>query len=69
VHPALRESVPYVVVLVELPHAGGVRLVGNLCDDPTGDIEIGGEVEAVFEDHDDHQPPYTLVQWMRAAPR
>ena len=63
VHPSLRERVPYVVVLVELPHAGNVRMVGNLLGDPLQEIAIGSEVEAVFEDHDDADPPYTLVQW------
>ncbi len=31
VHPALKDRGPYLVVVVELPHAGGVRLVGNTC--------------------------------------
>ena len=34
VHPALAGHGPYIVVLVELPHAGGVRMVGNLLGDP-----------------------------------
>ncbi len=63
VHPALKESVPYVVVLVELPDAGSVRMVGNLLGDPMQDVAIGAEVEAVFEDHEDADPPFTLVQW------
>ena len=65
VHFALESAVPYVVVLVELPEAGNVRMVGNLLGDPLRDIEIGTEVEAVFEHHDDVEPPYTLVQWRR----
>jgi hypothetical protein len=63
VHPALRPAVPYVVVLVELPHAGGVRMVGNLAGDPLQPVEIGAPVEVVFEDHETADPPYTLVQW------
>lgn len=62
VHPALAEACPYVVVLVELPHADGVRMVGNLLGDPHAPVVIGAEVEAVFEDHDGDRP-YTLVQW------
>jgi uncharacterized protein len=62
VHPALREAGPYVVVLVELPHADGVRLVGNLIGDPRDEVRIGAPVVAAFEDHD----TYTLVQWARA---
>src|SRR5258707_1762749 len=33
VHPALRDACPYMVVLVELPEAGNVRMVGNLIGD------------------------------------
>jgi uncharacterized OB-fold protein len=65
VHPALREACPYVVLLVELPEAGGVRMVGNLLGDPRAPLAIGEPVEAVFEDHDEADPPYTLVQWRR----
>jgi uncharacterized OB-fold protein len=61
VHPALRDACPYLVVLVELPDAGNVRMVGNLLGDPMQQVVIDGEVEAVFEDHDDEQ--VTLVQW------
>jgi uncharacterized OB-fold protein len=59
VHPALVDGVPYVVVLVELPGAGGIRMIGNLVGDPRAPVAIGAEVEPVFEDHGD----YTLIQW------
>ena len=59
--PALSESTPYVVVLVELPGADSVRLIGNLLGDPRQEIRTGSDVEAVFEDHDG----FTLVQWRR----
>jgi len=29
------------------------------------DVPIGAEVEAIFEPHDEADPPYTLVQWRR----
>ncbi|MCC7366368.1 MAG: OB-fold domain-containing protein [Dehalococcoidia bacterium] len=61
VHPALKNGCPYVVVLVELPQAGNVRMVGNLLGDPMQPIVIGSEVEAVFEDHVEDE--VTLVQW------
>jgi uncharacterized OB-fold protein len=61
VHPALQNRLPYLVVLVELPDAGNVRMVGNLLGDPQQEVEIGAEVEAVFEDHPLEQ--VTLVQW------
>ena len=59
VHPALVESVPYLVVLVELPHADNIRMVGNLLGDKRQEVPIGAAVHAAFEDHDG----YTLVQW------
>ncbi len=63
VHPVLADCGPYTVVLIELPHADNLRLLGNLLGDPMQDIVIGSNVEAVFEDHDDGDPPYTLVHW------
>lgn len=62
VHPGLKDAVPYIVVLVELPEAGRVRMIGNLLGDPEQPVEIGTAVEAVFEDHEG-EPPFTLVQW------
>lgn len=63
VHPALKDAGPYIIVIVELPHAGGVRMLGNLLGDPRQEVKIGAEVEAVFEHHNDTDPPFTLVQW------
>ncbi len=68
VHPALQEQGPYVIVLVELPHADNVRLVGNLLGDPGQDLVIGAEVEGVFEHHREAEPPFTLLQWRRTTP-
>ena len=65
VHPALAEAVPYVVVVVELPDADEIRMVGNLLGDPEEEVVIGDEVEAVFEHHANADPPFTLVQWSR----
>jgi uncharacterized OB-fold protein len=65
VHSALREQGPYVIVLVELPQADGVRLVGNLLGDPLAEVEIGAPVLGVFEHHDEAQPAFTLLQWRR----
>jgi uncharacterized protein len=61
VHPALKEACPYLVVLVELQDAGNVRMVGNLLGSGEQQVNIGAEVEAVFEDHEDDG--VTLVQW------
>jgi len=62
-HDALKGHGPYLVVLVELPHAGNVRMVGNLLGDPMQEALIGAEVEGVFEHHADASPPYALLQW------
>jgi uncharacterized OB-fold protein len=61
VHSALKNACPYLVVLIELPDADNVRMVGNLLGDPLQPVEIGAEVEAVFEDHPVEAA--TLVQW------
>ena len=63
VHPVLRDHGPYIAVVVELPHAGTVRMLGNLLGDPFQDVAIDAVVGAEFEPHDDVQTPYTLVQW------
>jgi len=55
------------VVLVELPEAGNIRMIGNLLGPADQDVIIGAEVEAVFEPHDDADIPYTLVQWRRKS--
>ena len=63
VHPALNGHGPYIIVLVELPGADNIRMIGNLLGNPEQDVPIGAEVEAVFEHHPDADPPHTLVQW------
>jgi uncharacterized OB-fold protein len=63
VHPALRERGPYIFALIELPHAGAVRMIGNLLGDAKQDVAIGGEVVGVFEKHETEKGTYTLLQW------
>ena len=63
-HRALAETCPYLVVVVELSEAPGIRLVGNLLGDPRQDVAMDSPVEAVFEDHDEG---YTLIQWRAGA--
>ena len=66
VHPALQGFGPYLAVLVELPHAGGLRLLGNLLGDPMQEVTIGAQVEGVFEHHAATEPQhtgYSLLQW------
>ena len=63
VRPNLKDHGPYLVILVELPHAGHIRLIGNLLGDPRQEVVIGAAVEGVFEHHNDAKPPYSLLQW------
>jgi len=66
VHPALKDACPYIVVVVELANASGVRVVGNLLGDPRQEVPMGAPVEAVFEHHPDATLPYSLCQWRLA---
>ena len=69
VHPALADQGPYIVVLIALPQADDVRLVGNLLGDPLQPVPIGAKVRGVFEHHDATEsrsgpvPEFTLLQW------
>lgn len=49
-HKALRDAVPYNVVVVLLDDADDVRIVSNLIDAEPGEIRIGMKVELVFEE-------------------
>ena len=62
-HPALKDHGPYLIVLVELPEAGNVRVIGNLLGDPLQEVVIGSEVEGVFEHHTDAEPRFSLLHW------
>ena len=62
VHPALDKQGPYLIVLVEMPNAGNVRLIGNLIGDPCQSVDIGTAVEGVFEHHVGEEA-YSLLNW------
>ena len=64
VHPASRDKVPFNIVLVELPDAGNVRMLGNMVDCEYKDIHIGMPVEVVYEDHPEEE--VTLALWKKA---
>jgi uncharacterized OB-fold protein len=68
--PALAGAGPYITVLVELPQAGNIRMLGNYAGDPTDELHIGMAMRAVFEDHgaadQSAEVPYTLVQWTQS---
>lgn len=64
VHPVLRQrQEPYIAVLVELPHTGNIRMIGNLLGDPQQEVVIGTPVRVVFEHHPDADPPHSLAHW------
>ncbi|MES2187370.1 MAG: OB-fold domain-containing protein [Pseudomonadota bacterium] len=67
VHPVLQKQGPYLACLVELPHAGAVRMLGNLLGDPLQEVRIGAPVQGVFEHHGQEEPPYSLLQWRLAG--
>ncbi|MGC2778972.1 MAG: zinc ribbon domain-containing protein [Bradyrhizobium sp.] len=67
-HALLRQHVPHVAVLVEIPHAGSIRMVGNLLGDPLQSVRIGAPVEGCFEHHPDGSRPYSLLQWRMSSP-
>ena len=63
VRPNLKDHGPYLVVLIEMPLAGNIRLIGNLLGDPHQEVTLGAEVEGMYEHHNDSEPAYTLLQW------
>lgn len=61
-HAALKQRGPYLAALVELPHARGVRMFGNLPGEPLQAVAIGAKREGEFEHHQHAAPPYSLLQ-------
>lgn len=62
-HPTLNDRGPYIVVVVELPQAGHVRVVGNLLGDAHQPVKVGAKVRGEFEQHDTSEPAYALLHW------
>ncbi len=54
-HPAVRESLPYNVVLAAFPDCGGVRLVSNVVDATPADLRVGAELTLIWEQGADEQ--------------
>jgi hypothetical protein len=63
-HPSLSGHLPFVVVLAEIPSAGGRRLLGALAEGDRDDVAVGRAVEAVIE------PPegdgWPVLRWQLA---
>lgn len=51
--PGMTDSLPYVPAVIELPDAGGVRLISNVVDAEVTDIVVGAPVEVVWDDRED----------------
>jgi uncharacterized protein len=58
--PELAPVMPVVTVLVELPAAGGRRIIGMLTDSGD-DVRIGAPVRGIFEKAPDES--WTLLRW------
>lgn len=63
VHPVLKLHGPYLAVVVDLPHAGGLRMLGNLLGDPLQTVAIGAAVVGVYEHHAAADEPFSLLHW------
>ncbi|PBC51968.1 DNA-binding protein [Rhodococcus sp. ACS1] len=62
--PELAGELPYVTVLVELPHAGGRRVLGLLAESGDTDIAIGDAVAGIIQQPS--EAPWPLLRWQRA---
>ena len=63
--PELADDLPYITVLVELPQAGGRRVLGLLAEDPETSVRIGDEVVGVIQHSEDSAWP--VLRWQRVA--
>lgn len=66
--PELAAHVPFVVVLVELPDAGGCRLLGLLVDDDGSEVRIGDPVMGVIQPPGPAMGGVAVLRWRRAGP-
>jgi uncharacterized OB-fold protein len=63
--PGYDALVPYVSVLVELPQAGRVRMMGHLIGD-TADPHVGDRVEGVYEAASAMTINLPVLRWRKA---
>ncbi|MGX6510980.1 Zn-ribbon domain-containing OB-fold protein [Rhodococcus sp. SJ-2] len=63
--PELTDDVPYITVLVELPQAGGRRVLGLLAASGDTEIAIGDEVTGVIQQPSDS--PWPVLRWQRVS--
>lgn len=65
--PSFADRLPYVTVVVELPHAGGRRLVGLLLGDDRVDPRIGDEVTGAIQAPCQRTGGVAVLRWRRAV--
>ena len=65
--PEFADHVPYITVVVELPEAGGRRLMGVLVGDDTVDPRIGDPVRGVIQPPSKLTSGAAVLRWERAA--
>lgn len=63
--PGLKEAVPFVTLLVELPKAGGKRLMGILIGDEAA-LKIGAPVVAVIQPPSERTNGQAILRWRLA---
>ncbi|WP_354700123.1 hypothetical protein DSM112329_00386 [Paraconexibacter sp. AEG42_29] len=64
--PSFKEHLPYVTLLIELPDAGGRRILGLLIDDDgTTDPVIGEDVAGVIQPASDVTSGVPVLRWTR----
>jgi uncharacterized OB-fold protein len=51
--PEMEDSIPYAPAVIELPDAGGVRLVSNIVQSPIDSIHVGKPVTVEWQDGPD----------------
>lgn len=61
----LGDAVPYTIALVSLEDVPGANAIGNIVNRKPGEVKIGEEVRAVFEEFDDPDggPKLYIPQW------
>ncbi len=62
-----REDVPFVTMLIELPHAGGIRIPGVLEGSEAG-LAIGAPLEGRIRAADEKSKGYVTMVWRLAEP-
>jgi uncharacterized OB-fold protein len=65
--PEVAEATPYVTVVVELPGAGGRRLLGLLLGDDAIDPVIGEAVVGAFQTGSELTGGTAVLRWRRAG--